>query len=78
MSTLSYELGFLARRELSVILDRTSPQGRDWRGLADRMKFTYGTVMALQSQRSPTLALLEEWERTAGEDCYYSVFTREF
>ena len=65
---LSRELGYLALRELAVILDHESPQGRDWMGLADRMNFTYSTVQALRGERSPTLALLEEWERAVGEE----------
>lgn len=66
MSTLSYELGYLARQQLAVILDHESPQGRDWMGLADKMQFTYSTVLALKGARSPTLVLLEEWEKAAG------------
>lgn len=69
MSTLPYELGYLARRQLSVILDHESPQGRDWMGLADRMQFTYSTILALKGVRSPTLSLLEEWEKVAGKVC---------
>ncbi len=65
--SLSHELGYLARRELAVLLDHESPQGRDWMGLADRMGFAYSTTLALKRERSPTLALLEEWERAVGE-----------
>ena len=66
MSTLSRELGYLARRQLSVLLDHESAQDRDWIGLADSMRFSYNTVLALKGERSPTLALLEEWEKVAG------------
>lgn len=67
MSTLYRELGFLARRELAVILDHESPRGADWKGLADKMKFTYDTVVTLRGKVSPTQILLEKWERTAGQ-----------
>lgn len=67
MATLSQQLGYLARRQLAVLLDHESPLGRDWMGLADHMQFTYSTVLALKGERSPTLALLDQWERVAGE-----------
>ena len=67
MAALSQELGYLARRKLSVLLDHESPLGRDWMGLADKMQFTYSTILALKGERSPTLALLDEWEKAAGE-----------
>lgn len=66
MSKLSSELGFLARKELSLILDKHSPRGHDWRGLCDLMGFTYEVNIALNQQESPTLSLLEEWERSLG------------
>lgn len=67
MSKLSDELGFLARQDLSLILDNESPLGNDWRGLLDRMGFSYTMVMILQKKSSPTQSLLEEWERSLGE-----------
>ena len=60
------KLGYLARRNLAAILDRSSPRGADWRGLSDRMGFLYDTVRALRAKESPTLALLDEWEREKG------------
>ena len=66
MSKLSCELGFLARKDLSLILDKKSPRGHDWRGLCDLMGFSYEVNIALNQQESPTLSLLEEWERTLG------------
>ena len=66
-SSLSQDLGYLARRELALVLDHESPQGRDWMGLADCMGFTYSTVLSLKGERSPTLTLLDEWEKAVGE-----------
>ena len=60
------KLGYLARRNLATILDHSSPRGADWKGLSDRMGFTYDTVRALRQKESPTLALLEEWEQQKG------------
>lgn len=60
------KLGYLARRNLAAVLDRVSPRGADWRGLADRMGFKYGTVRSLRLKESPTLALLDEWENAKG------------
>ena len=71
MSTLAKELGFLARRDLSLVLNQQSPRGNDWRGLVDKMGFSYQLNMVLSQQDSPTLALLEEWERTFGELCVW-------
>ena len=67
MSRLSNELGYLARQDLSLILDNESPRGNDWRGLADRMGFSYNMVIFLKHKSSPTQSLLEEWERNLGE-----------
>ena len=67
MSRLSDELGYLARQDLSLILDNESPLGNDWRGLADHMGFSYTMVMILGEKSSPTQSLLEEWERNLGE-----------
>lgn len=67
MSSLFRELGFLARRELAIFLDHESPRGADWKGLADKMKFTYAAILSLKGKSSPTLALLEKWEAMAGE-----------
>ena len=67
MSSLGKELGFLARRDLSLILDKLSPTGNDWRGLVDKMGFSYQVNVAMGQQDSPTLSLLEEWERVYGE-----------
>ena len=66
MSTLYRELGYLARRQLAVVLNRESPRGADWKGLADKMRFSYEMVVALRSSPSPTMALLERWEKAAG------------
>ena len=66
MSTLPDELGYMTRQRLALILDNESPVGRDWMGLADLMKFTYGASLELRRERSPTLALLMKWEKTAG------------
>jgi len=66
MATLSFELGYLDRRRLALVLDHESPQGRDWMGLADKMRFQYKVIHALKAERSPTLALLEEWEKEVG------------
>ena len=60
------KLGYLARRNLAAVLDHSSPRGADWKGLADRMGFTYDTVRLLRAKESPTLALLEEWETKKG------------
>ena len=60
------KLGYLARRNLATILDLNSPRGADWKGLSDRMGFTYDTVRALRLKESPTLALLEKWEQMKG------------
>ena len=62
-------LGYLARRNLATVLDHSSPRGADWKGLCGRMGFAYDTVLRAQSQakESPTLALLEEWERARGK-----------
>lgn len=67
MSTLARELGFLGRRNLAQILDHHSSTGIDWRGLVDKMGFSYEMNMLLSSKESPTLSLLEEWERVLGE-----------
>ena len=67
MSTLARELGFLARRNLAQILDHHSSTGMDWRGLVDQMGFSYEMNMLLSTRQSPTLSLLEEWERVLGE-----------
>ena len=67
MSTLSRELGFLARRNLAQILDLHSSTGIDWRGLVDKMGFSYEMNMLLSTKPSPTLSLLEEWERVLGK-----------
>lgn len=64
--SLSYELPFLARHRLAMLLDLESPLASDWRGLADKMGFTYGMVTMLRSKQSPTMSLLEEWERLKG------------
>jgi len=66
MSRLSNELGYLARQDLSLILDNESPRGHDWRGLADRMGFSNNMVLLLKHKSSPTQSLLEEWERNLG------------
>lgn len=66
--TLSHELPFLARHRLAMVLDQPSPLARDWRGLADKMGFTYGMVTTLRSKESPTMSLLEEWERFNGSE----------
>ncbi|KAL5510654.1 hypothetical protein EMCRGX_G006240 [Ephydatia muelleri] len=71
MSSLSRELGFLARQSLANALNTTSPLGKDWRGLADKMGFTYEMITVLQTQESPTLSLLEEWERQLG--CFLDI-----
>ena len=67
MSTLARELGFLARRNLAQILDHHSSTGMDWRGLVDQMGFSYEMNMLLSTKQSPTLSLLEEWERVLGQ-----------
>ena len=67
MSLLARELGFLARRNLAQILDHQSSTGIDWRGLVDKMGFSYEMNMILSSKESPTLSLLEEWERVRGQ-----------
>eukprot|EP00731_Ephydatia_muelleri_P032867 Em0024g411a len=72
MSSLSRELGFLARQSLANALNTTSPLGKDWRGLADKMGFTYEMITVLQTQESPTLSLLEEWERQLGREANLS------
>ena len=64
--TLSGELSFLARHRLAMILDQESPLAKDWRGLADKMEFDYSMIMLLRSKQSPTMSLLEEWERYQG------------
>jgi hypothetical protein len=66
MSTLARELGFLARRSLAQVLDHHSSTGVDWRGLVDKMGFSYEMNMLLSTRESPTLSLLEEWERVLG------------
>lgn len=66
MSTLSRELGYLARRDLAVVLDCESIQGKDWRGLSDRMNFDFNMIRRLRNKPSPTEALLEEWEKSKG------------
>lgn len=66
--TLSHELPFLARHKLAMVLDQPSPLARDWRGLADKMGFTYGMVTTLRGKESPTMSLLEEWERFHGSE----------
>ncbi|CAI8056219.1 hypothetical protein GBAR_LOCUS30630 [Geodia barretti] len=68
MSTLARELGFLARRNLAQILDHHSSTGMDWRGLVDQMGFSYEMNMLLSTRQSPTLSLLEEWERVLGAE----------
>ena len=65
--SLSEELGFLARMDFAMVMDKTSPRGRDWRGLVDLMGFSYEMIVVLQTRESPTLSLLEEWERHFGE-----------
>ena len=60
------KLSYLARRNLAAVLDRSSPRGADWKGLCDRMGFLYDTVRLLRVKVSPTIALLEEWERAKG------------
>ena len=60
------KLGYLARRNLATLLDHSSPRGADWKGLCGRMEFAYDTIMALRAKESPTLALLDEWERAKG------------
>ena len=67
MNTLAWELGFLGRRNLAQILDNHSSTGIDWRGLVDKMGFSYKMLLLLSSKESPTLSLLEEWERVLGE-----------
>ena len=67
MSSLARELGFLARRNLAQLLDHHSSTGIDWRGLVDKMGFSYEMNMLLSTRESPTLSLLEEWERVLGE-----------
>ena len=69
MSGLYKELGYLARRQLAVVLDRDSPRGLDWKGLADKMSFSYEVIVALRGSRSPTMTLLERWETHAGKQC---------
>ena len=49
-----------------MVLDRDSPRGLDWKGLADKMSFSYEVIVSLRGSRSPTLALLERWENNAG------------
>lgn len=66
MSTLSHELGYLARRDLALVLDCESSTGKDWRGLVDRMNFKYDMIRRLRNKPSPTQALLEEWEKAKG------------
>jgi hypothetical protein len=68
MSTLARELGFLARRNLAQVLDHHSSTGMDWRGLVDQMGFSYEMNMLLSTRQSPTLSLLEEWERVLGAE----------
>ncbi len=69
MSTLYRELGYLARRQLAGVLDRDSPRGLDWKGLADKMNFSHEVVVSLRGDSSsPTMALLERWERDAGKN----------
>ena len=67
MSVLS-ELGFLALRNLSTILDYDSSQQRNWLGLAGKMELSYATVARLREDRSssPTVALLKEWQEKQG------------
>ena len=66
MSRLARQLGFLDRNELALVLDQRSPRGHDWRGLADKMGFSYTLIVALEQKESPTITLLEEWERKLG------------
>jgi hypothetical protein len=40
----------------------------DWRGLVDQMGFSYEMNMLLSTRQSPTLSLLEEWERVLGAE----------
>ena len=71
-ASVSDELGFLAQRSLSTILDCNSSQQRNWIGLADQMGFPYAMVVKIRETRttdSPTVALLEAWQEKAGE--YY-------
>lgn len=70
------KLGYLARRDLATILDHSSPRGADWKGLSDRMGFSYDTVRALRLKESPTLALLEEWEREKGGEANLDNLTK--
>lgn len=69
MAALSDQLGFLARRSLCAILDCDSSQHRNWVGLASEMGFPYKTVLRVRDERkvSPTLALLEEWQKKVGK-----------
>ena len=69
MAALSSQLGFLAQRNLSAILDFDSSHQRNWVGLASQMGFPYETVLRLREERkgSPTLALLEEWQKKVGK-----------
>jgi len=62
------ELGFLALRNLSTILDSDSSQQRNWVGLAGKMDFSYAAVTRLREDRSspPTVALLKEWQEKQG------------
>ncbi|XP_064397730.1 myeloid differentiation primary response protein MyD88-like [Halichondria panicea] len=75
MSKLYKEVGYLARRQLAVVLDRDSPRGLDWKGLADKMSFSYEVIVSLRGSRSPTLALLERWENNAGCDASLTTLT---
>ncbi len=69
--SLVEELGFIAWRDLSAILDRDSSQHRDWTGLADKMGFPYDVVTRLKDDMtrnytSPTEGLLKLWQEKQG------------
>jgi len=63
---LDEEFGFKGRRELALCLDPIAPMGNDWRLLMDEMGFAYNFKHYLQSEKSPTMALLEAWTHKEG------------
>ena len=66
MSSLSSELNYVAKQQLARLLDYPSPSGKDWKGLLHLMGFKLELVVTLRKEESPTVVLLEKWEKSAG------------
>lgn len=72
MSSLSSELNYVAKQQLARLLDYPSPSGKDWKGLLHLMGFKLELVVTLRKEESPTVVLLEKWEKSAGNEATLS------